>query len=292
MATKKKAVKTVSKSKSVVSKSPSTALTVPGDFLAELRKDAVGYAASVKVQGEGNFISVKGGVFSRRGDSWGNSFEGVILAHAHVNEYYEGTYDPNKKGVTPSCYALSTNGDDMTPHASIAQPENDKCDTCPMAEIGSATVGKGRACKQKARLALIHGDDLRNAETASEALILQMAVPPMSKSNFTSYVKVIAENPKFGLPPYAVLVEFVLKPHPVYQYQLEFKPIAVINNEAILRVLQARARGEATDRVMAPFMKSAAKDDDKGKGRAKSKALPAPTKKKAATATRGRSRFG
>lgn len=280
-----KTVKKTAKTTAVTTtQSSNSALAIPADFLAELRKDAVGYAASVKVQGEGTYISLKGGVFSFRGDNLGNEIGGVVLSHSHVNEYYEDAYDANRKGVTPACFSLSSNGENMTPHPSVSKPQSTNCAACSMSQIGSATVGKGRACKQKARVSFVHIDDIGSAEAATEATILQLAVPPMSKGNYTSFIKVVSENPRFGIPPYAVLTKLKLAPHPQYQYTLSFEPLHILKDVEVIKTLMTRARGEATELVMAPFQKKIEEAEEAPAK--KKKAVPAPV------ARGGRSRFG
>lgn len=83
---------------------------LPADLMSDLQQDATDQSANVRAFGESNLISIKGGVFSFKGNNLGPSIDVVVMASASVNEYYEGAYDPTRKGVTPACYALSVSG--------------------------------------------------------------------------------------------------------------------------------------------------------------------------------------
>jgi hypothetical protein len=266
---------------------------LPADLLAELQKDATDNAANVKVFGDLNVISIKGGVFSFRGENLGKELDCVILASANMNEYYEGAYDPNVKGKTPDCYALSVSGKDMAPHSAAPDKQNPTCDGCWAAKIGTASVGKGRACKQKVRVALIHGDDANSAEAVMEAAIAQINVPAMSVGNFGAYVKVLASEQSGKLPTYAVLTKITLEPHPTYQIVMKFSPQSGVNSAETLRAIQAR-RTQATDLVTAPYQVKADDDDaKKASGPKAKKKLPGSEAPAKVDAQRGgRSRFG
>ncbi len=263
---------------------------LPSDLLAEMQQDATDASANVKVFGEINTISIKGGVFSFRGENLGKELDCVILASCNMNEYYTGAYDPNVKGVTPACYALSQTGKDMAPHSNAPDKQNPSCDTCWATKIGTATVGKGRACKQKVRLAILHADDATSEEAVGEALIAQINVPAMSVGNFGAYVKVLASEVNNKLPTYAVLTRITLEPHPTYQIVMKFSPVSGVVNAATMRAIQQRVRTEAKDLVLAPFQIK--KDDDDAPKTKSKKPLPGSTAPVKTEATRGgRSRF-
>lgn len=232
--------------------STSTAIAIPSNLRDELAADAADSVASVRSLGESGNIGTKGGRFSFRGNDLGTTLECVVLGFAHLNEYYADEYDPNVKGKSPNCYALSKTGDAMKPHEAVAEQESDDCTSCPMAAIGSDRRGRGRACKQKMRLILIHGDDVSNAQAAGEASVARLAVPSMSKNKFGAYVKVLAENPNWKLPLYAVRTRITLVPDPKFQFVMEFSPVDIAGDAETIRVLKSRTN-EANDAATAPF---------------------------------------
>jgi hypothetical protein len=263
---------------------------LPSDLIAELQKDATDSAANVKVFGDTNLISIKGGVFSFKGENLGKELDCVILAGANMNEYYAGAYDPNVKGTIPGCYALSETGKDMSPHAAATDKQNQTCDDCWAAKIGTASVGKGRACKQKVRIALMHGDDVTSAEAVTEALIAQVNVSAMSVGNYGAYVKVLAGDVNGKRPTYSVLTRITLEPHPTYQIVLKFSPLSGIGNAETLRAIMTRVRSEAKELVLAPY--PAKKEDDNPGVKAKKKLPRQPAPAKVEAQRGGKSRFG
>ena len=272
--------------------SGNTLPALPADFLAELQKDAVEGAANVRTFCDSNIVSTKGGVFSFKGENFGDQIDTVLLAYAHLNEYYPGTYDPNKKGQTPTCYALSTTGQNMSPHAAAPDKHASTCTECEYAAFGSALVGKGRACKQKMRIAFLHSDDTTSADSVAEALIAQVGVPAMSVSNLGAYLKILAGNPAAIVPMYAMRTRLRLEKHATYQFVMKFEPIEIINDYKTLVAIRQRVKNEATDLVLAPFPASATDNGRGGKGGGSAasgkKKQVIPTK--AASGTR--SRFG
>lgn len=230
---------------------PAVSGGLPANLQEELAREAAGYAANIRVAGESNMISTRNGVFTFRGESLGDSIDVVILNFAHVNEYYPDEFDPTVK-KTPACYALSRSGENMTPHAEAPAKEAAACAGCPQSAIGSDPRRGGRACKQKIRLAIIHADDTASEDGVAEATICRIMVPAMSKSKLASYVKVLGDNPRFRVPPYAVITRIKLERHPKYQYVMEFEPLSIAPAESI-GALRGRANGEALDAVMSPY---------------------------------------
>jgi len=234
---------------------------LPVALQEELARDAATYAANVKTQGESNLLSTRNGVFSFRGESLGSTIQAVIIGAAHVNEFYPDEYDPNVK-KTPDCYALSRSGEAMTPHAEAPNKQSTDCASCPNAAIGSDSRRGGRACKQKMRIAIIHGDSLSSEEAVTEADIARIMVPAMSKSKLASYIKVLGENPRYRVPPYAVVTEIKLVPHPKYQYVMEFSPLSIAS-ASLIPTLRARANSEGADSVMEAYPRLTDNGDSK-----------------------------
>lgn len=81
----------------------------------------------------------------------------VVGAVPHVSrQYYEGEYDENTK-ASPTCYSA----DGVTPAEDVKRQVHTKCETCPMNQKGSKTVGtqKMKACSYFQRLVVILADD-------------------------------------------------------------------------------------------------------------------------------------
>lgn len=133
------------------------------------------------------FISIRGGKLTYGGaDVPNNELRCVVLAYTLENQYYVGRFDPNTPQV-PSCYAFGLDKDEMMPHESATDKQNDNCATCPLNEYESDPKGgKGKACKNVIRLALIAESDLEDLDNAE---IVYMKVPVTSVKNFLAYAK-------------------------------------------------------------------------------------------------------
>lgn len=131
------------------------------------------------------WLSIKSGVLSYAGaEVPDNELRCIIVGWSFENQYYEGRFDPNNPS-SPVCYAFGTDIDDMAPHESSSEPQNDKCATCPLNEYKSdPSGGKGKACKNVVRLALLAESDLGDLEGAE---VVYLKVPVTSVKNFKYY---------------------------------------------------------------------------------------------------------
>lgn len=242
------------------------------DLDEELAREASKDTARSKARGGGSLggpsdkISVRDKRFSL-GDTLldkatkGRSFKGVLLNFAFVNEYYEGKFDKNKP-ASPVCWALSEDGEDMTPHKNSAEKQNDACTDCPMNEWGSGTEeGSGsrgrKACKQGVRVALVHSDDIESAEAAEDAVIGFIPLPPTSVKPFNEYIDKLQE---LGRPMYSVVTEFTFDEefnYAVVNYSLDEK----ITDRELISALKDR-RDEALEKLMTPYNKLDGKSGD------------------------------
>lgn len=72
--------------------------------------------------------------------------------------YYASTWTPDNEPSAPDCQSL----DGIRPDASVENPQNDLCATCPMNAWGSKTTPQGqsiKACADQKRLAIVAADD-------------------------------------------------------------------------------------------------------------------------------------
>ena len=79
----------------------------------------------------------------------------VVGANPRLSKtYYEKPWDPNDEPTGPDCFSL----DGIGPDASIADPQNDLCASCPMNAWGSKISATGqqiKACSDQKRLAIV-----------------------------------------------------------------------------------------------------------------------------------------
>lgn len=214
-------------------KQNSQALTVWNERLAQMAADAAKVESSVG--GAGNFLSIKGGILSYQGAQAPENKMRVIIVDAVLeNQLYSGGYDPNNPQA-PVCYAFGRVADEMVPHEAVESPVAPACKGCPMKEFGSAERGKGKACGDVQRLALIPESDIDNI---SDAEIAYLKVPYFSTLEYAAYVRLLNET--FHRPPMAFVTEITVVPDPKSQFRVKFKMADEINDEAAFEALWKR----------------------------------------------------
>lgn len=209
----------------------------------ELAKQAQEDSKAEKVGG--NFFSTKGGTISFNGNEIGHEMDVVVAGSIYDRAYYPGAYGDAK---TPDCYSLSRDGIGMVPHADVKNKQHDSCDACPHNQFGSAKQGKGKACREYRRLALISADDLK-VDEVPEATIGLFKVPPTGNKAYAEYVRSVAEVHK--RPLWAMITNIKVVSDPVKQIAVSFKAAAQLTQEIAMAV---KARTEAiTNALMAPY---------------------------------------
>jgi len=168
----------------------------------------------------GNTIGIRNSKFSYKGDVIGRGMVSIIVDFVHAQTWYVNAFDPDNP-EPPSCHALSVSGDEMQPFADSPLKQSEWCDGCPLDAWESADVGRGKACGQQYKLAVLAagpGETLDNAELAI------LTVPPTSLKNFDAYVKHLKKAHK--RPPHGVLTRFSFDQdaeHPVLIFEDEQK---------------------------------------------------------------------
>lgn len=104
--------------------------------------------AAQSLRSNGSFISFKGANLKIDGVPIPNNMADVrVFAIVKERTYYSGEFDADEIQV-PACYAL----DSDTPHELAAEPQSDTCADCPHNKWGSSPRGRGKACREGARL--------------------------------------------------------------------------------------------------------------------------------------------
>jgi hypothetical protein len=160
-------------------------------------------------------ISLRGGIMMyEKIQIPGNKLICIIVASMMQRLYYDKPFDPNKP-ASPICFAFHDGEDGVpwTPHEKAHEKQAETCALCPMSEWGSDIKGgRGKACKEVRKLALIPG-----AESKEMALL---SVPVMSVKNWSNYVNGVAASAK--RPPWGVLTEISVHPDARSQFVVKF----------------------------------------------------------------------
>jgi hypothetical protein len=217
MATAKKAVKTTAVA--VVKKNE---VGAAGDWRAELSKYAAKTVKMEESMQSGNKISTRGGRLSYHDTPLKNNEMTVLVLSALIeNVYYEGAFDADNPS-SPICFAFSDDGENMEPHEKAHEKQHEQCQGCPHDEWGTSNTGKGKACKNVRRLAVMSMDDVTENNILSGE-IATLNVPVMSVKGYSAYVKELALTA--GLPPFAWQTRVWLEPDAKSQFRVCFQAI-------------------------------------------------------------------
>lgn len=267
--------------------SKSTALSV---WEKEMVDHAVVQAAAEKPVGGFKKLSTRGGILAIDDTPLeDNELRCIVLVAMHENLYYTGRYDPNVP-QTPACFSFGefdskTVEDDMEPHADSEQPQGDedrKCAGCWANQMGSADTGRGKACKNSRRLALVTEDALNSPEEMEAAEIRTFSIPVTSVKGWANYVR-IKLGDEIRRPYYGVITKIQVVPDAKTQYKALFSFEELIQfDQATYEALKRRIK-EAQTSMTQPYQKPSEVAD-----RAQPVRGPASRKAPPAAAARGK----
>lgn len=261
-------------SKSLADKPKGTAVA---NWEEELAKQAEMSVAQEQTAGSGGgrFLSIRAGQMSLNDATFpGNQIAVVIVDHIFENIYYEGAFDPDAINP-PTCFAFGRDANTMGPPDEVDKHDeftrqSDLCANCIQNEWGSADTGKGKACSNRRRLALISagtyvpqgrsgGFELEmenDASYYSGAEVAYLKLPVMSVKGFAQYVKQVAEQ--FKRPLHGVFTRIYVEPDPKSQFRVRFEMIEPIEGD-LMPAIMAR-HNAVKDEIDFPYIPRA--DDD------------------------------
>ena len=259
----------------------STAVANYDEQLAALMQQEVDVEKSINTGGK--FISTKGGQLTYDGNQMvGNEMYVVILDHIFENAYYEGRFNPESP-QPPTCFAFGRSEKDMIPHVNVTALEQNPCDNChdcPMNQWGSD--GKGKACKNVRRLALIpagHIDrktdelELYDEDHFASAEVAYLKLPVTSTKGFSTYIKQVAQA--YNKPVLGVITRVYTTPDPKTQYKVNFEAIEEVPAELLGTLMQRRAA--VTEEIDFPYSLEREEQASAPKGRGRQ--APSSTKR-------------
>ena len=181
-------------------------------------KSVVGWADRVKAAAErqvksvgflgggSNWVSFKGGVITVDGASApAGKFNCVILGYMQERAYYEDEFD-GAKPQAPDCYAYGNEDGEVpaAPHPTSKHKQSDGCKSCEWSQYGTAQRGKGQACRQSVRLALVPA-----TEAGVEHDPYFARIPPTSIKAVKGWLEQLGDTPCF-----AAVTEIQVTPSP------------------------------------------------------------------------------
>lgn len=211
---------------------PGTAVVTWRDKMAAVTKQAAESEAP-----KGGFLSFKGGNMSYDDVPIpGNVLKVVVVDFLLENAIFKEKYNPNKP-ASPMCYAFGRSEDELMPHPDAPEPQAESCIDCPNNEWASDPEGgRGKACKNSRRIAIIPADSVaKGPEAIKKANVVMCKIPVTSIKNFSTFVNQCVQA--LGTPPFGVLCELSVKPHPTSLFQVHWKVLEKIEDEVILEAL-------------------------------------------------------
>lgn len=267
---------------------PAPKTTAVANWDEELAKLAGAGASLTNSTSGGRFFSTQAGILSYDDTPLpGNQMCVIIGSWCLENVYYGDTYDPDNR-KPPLCFAFHKDPetkDEMAPDPEhlkddAFEQQNDDCASCEQNQWGSAAQGRGKACGNRRRLALLAagtytklgkggGFDLELIEDADHFKSAEEAylkLPVMSGKGFDGYVKQVAEQLK--RPLFAVYTRVWIEPDPKSQFRVMFELIEPVDN-SLMQVLFERHK-KLYDGIDFPYTPMAEEDAPATTGRSAS----------------------
>jgi len=201
---------------------------------------AVSAQAAAMEAPKGGFLSFKGGNISYDDNLIpGNTMDVIVVDFVLENGIFKEKYNPNKQ-ATPMCYAIGRDETALKPHEQSKAPQHTDCETCPNNEWGSDPEGgKGKACKNSRRIAIIPADCLKDgAEGIKKAPMLMCKLPVTSLKNFSTFVNQCVKV--MDTHPMGVVVRLSTKPHPTSLFQVHWTILEQVQDQALLEALYVK----------------------------------------------------
>lgn len=158
--------------------------------------------------------------------------------------YYDKAFE---EGSTEAPRCWSTDG--LVPDASVTDPINPQCASCPMNAWGSGrptpSGKKSRACADVRRMAVAFAHEIE--DKGEKATLFLMRVPPASLNPLKDYAEKILQ-PR-GIYPFAVVTRIGFDPTTAHP-KLTFKAARFVNDEEAEAIVALRA-SEDVRRILA-----------------------------------------
>ena len=233
---------------------PLQAAGMPAEFLAAMQARidrAKATQARLPTGGGAKSLSFRGGTMALGGEVIGNRMEAVILSSQFERGYWTSAYDGDSRSP-PSCYSF----DGDSPHPEAHDKQATSCEDCPHAKFGSADNGKGKACKEVVRLALLAPDALKSDLASAD--VFSARVSTMNVKTFDDYVTVLTNK---KMAPEAVVTEVTCLPDPKKMYSLGFKALRGVETKDGSGYVALLARADKM--ISTPY--PAPREEDKAK---------------------------
>jgi len=172
-----------------------------------------------KIKTSSKFISFKGGnIIIDKKVVPNAKTEVIVLGLLTERSYFPGDFDPDVR-QSPACYAyanMEEDEDEMSPHEEAKDPQSESCADCQWNKFGSANKGRGKACRESIRIALLPAQ-----KNLAKADIWHARIPITSVPAFKDFANTILEA---GQPLYSVVAELSVVPDVKSFFKINWTP--------------------------------------------------------------------
>ena len=266
------------------------AKATPGKAVVNYDEELARQAASARKVEESTtsseFISFKGGILQYQDAPLPNNEMAVIIVdHILENVYYDQDYDPDTP-TSPVCFAFGRADDEMEPHLIASDKQAATCAECDNNVFGSAEKGRGKACRNTRRLALIPAGkfaangklELFDEDHFQSASIAFAKLPVTSIKGWASFVKQTADT--LFRPPHGIVTRIRVVPDAKTQFKVLFEPLVKVDND-LMGIIMDR-HNEAMKAIDFPYQPPEEQPERPARGAKK------PAGKKSPAAKRGK----
>lgn len=190
--------------------------------------------AGITVGAQGKFLSFKNGLAYNGVELEDDEVRCVIVGWTHHNQFYDPNtpYDADNP-TTPICYSFGQDPAEMAPDSHSPDKQHADCASCPFNQFESARQGKGKACKNTFRLALIAESDL---DSIGSPEVIYASIPPKSLKNFAKYIA--QDLDKYSRPHWAVVTLLKRVPDSKAQFVVTFECVEIIKDSKLFQPLK------------------------------------------------------
>jgi len=230
----------------------------------------------------GAFFGLKGGILTFDKVPIANNKMGVIILDSLLeNVFFKDEFDPDVIAA-PTCFAHGRLEKEMKPHDLVVaanQAQHAQCAGCPKNVFGSADKGRGKACRNTRRLALIPAGTLdahdkwvpfTKEDQFTSSVIGFMKLPVTSVKPYSVFVKQLAGV--MHRPPFAIFTKVAVIPDQDTQFKITFDALGNVPDNLMETILKRHE--EAAALIAEPYSLEApeqagAKKATKGKAAGK-----------------------
>lgn len=221
-------------------------LALPSDMQDEF-DEYVNRDRASAVAGGWPWISTQGSAPQMRlGGQEAEELSVIVLGANRSNMYWEEEF---RSGVftPPKCYAIAHPSwkageveEKLAPPADLKTRQAESCAKCDWNAFGSARRGRGKACSNTVRLAMIPAD----AKLVDKVEGAMLSVPPTSLRMWTQYARQIVDG--LNRPVGTAVTRIRKVPNKQGAgFTFEFEMDDVIRDKELLRKILARMKGDA-----------------------------------------------